>query len=155
LTPRVPEPGWARSLKFCQIRIPHSKITLNRHPYCWNHSYKWLAPRVPEPGWARSLKFFECSTLHDLQNRLQKTGSLYLFPILRSQRFQPASQPASQPACQPASQTESISAFCIYKKCAKKPLIKLQSPEFQPQSKSHTWAPTPLVHEKSLKNQIM
>jgi hypothetical protein len=36
-------------------------------------------------------KIFEWSTLHDLQNRLQQTGSLYLFPVLRSQH--PASQP--------------------------------------------------------------
>ncbi len=115
MTPRVPEPGWARSWKFWQIRIPHSKITLNRYPYCWNHSYKWLAPRVPGPRGGPGPTFFECSTLHRLQNRLQKTGSLYLFPILRSQRFQPACQPASQPA----SQTESISAFCIYKNALK------------------------------------
>ncbi len=92
MTPKVPEPGWARSWKFCQIRIPHPKITLNRHPYCWNHSYKCLAPRVPRPRGGPGPKFFECSTLHDLQNRLQKNGSLYLFLILRISAF-PASQP--------------------------------------------------------------
>jgi hypothetical protein len=57
--PKVPGPGGAWSWKFCQIRIPHPKITINRHPYCWNHSYNFFAPRVPELEGAWSWKFYQ------------------------------------------------------------------------------------------------
>jgi hypothetical protein len=68
------------------------KITLNLHPVCEIKSYQCVAPRVPGPRGRPGPNFFEWSTLHDLQNRLQQTGSLYLFPVPRSQR--PTSQPA-------------------------------------------------------------
>jgi hypothetical protein len=62
--PKAPGPRGVWSWKLCQIRIPHPKITLNRHPYCWNHSYKCFAPRVPGPGWAWSWKFYQIRIPH-------------------------------------------------------------------------------------------
>jgi hypothetical protein len=67
-----------------------------------------FAPRVPGPRGGPGPKFFYWWNLDSLQNRLQKTRSLYLFPVLRSNA-------PSQPASQPASQTALISSLFFQK----------------------------------------
>ncbi len=86
----------ARSWKFYQIRIPHPKITLNRHPYCWNHSYKNFAPRVPGPRGGLVQNFYNggSSTVYRSDCKNPEVSISSQFWDLRSLHRQPASQPA-------------------------------------------------------------